>query len=801
VPAKTYVLTEILDYVGTHAAQGSAFGISQSELARSLGYHRCSMSRPLAALVRDRRLFAVRGLVRGGQRKQIVYRLTGEGRELLERQTQDVPMLSADLPVPPRPFIGRREELRQLAVYSREPGTVIGIQGGPGMGKTALVAHHIRRLKHNRVPFWFTIRAGSSPRHFLEAISHALSQLGASQLAYYAQVPGSPSGREVANLAMRSLGEYTLLAVIDDTQTAGPDMRKFLSDFIAAVVSENKGLFVLVGQEPPFLPPDGPAVQRLMIGGLDRASAHELTDRQGGLADRFEQVYQSTMGSPLLLQLAVEAPGVEAEPGKLPQAVVARMAADEAKALLPVAIANEPLPVTFLTEFGGVSPTRVAELTQIGILHPTREGRVELLEAIRKALIIKAGDYEVEAHRQLASFYGRSHRPAAVRERLIHLVAGESWRAASDLLAQSSRVVLSQGYSAALREALVHMALAMPVGPGRIRALRVEAELLRYHSEYAEAIQVLRRAIADAEADERLIAECLLEIGELHVRLRQIDDARGVLEEARELGTPTNRLRIQLQFGEARLVEASGDLTRAQVMFSECFQAARKARITELALDSLAAWSRLSSLGGDQEEALRMVHAGIPEARLSARMDIVFNLMLVRARVYAETGRSELAEVEMRTIRSEAEQLGQLSQLTYTLSGLAAMAIQGERWEEAIDLARQANNLAERLGNEVVLGHTLALMASGEARRGQLDAARDHGERAVRVLSRLPPSDSLVLAHGHLAEIYVILREGGLAREEYRAASELATSMGMGHWRDQLELELKARIDALPPTP
>jgi tetratricopeptide (TPR) repeat protein len=801
VPAKTYVLTEILDYVGTHAAEGSPFGISQSELSRSLGYHRCSMSRPLSTLVRNHHLTAQRGLVRGGARKQIVYRLTQEGRQLLQVQTRDVPMLSADLPVPPRPFLGRREELRQLAVYSREPGTVIGVQGGPGMGKTALVAHHLRRLKRGRVPFWFTIRAGSSPRHFLEAISHALSQLGASQLAYYAQVPGAPSGREVASLALRALGEYSMLAVIDDTQVAAPDMRKFLSDFIAAVVSEGKGLFFLVGQEPPFLPPDGPAIQRLVIGGLDRASAHELTDRQGGLADRFEEVYQSSLGSPLLLQLAVKTPGVAAEAGKLPQAVVARMANEEAAALLPVAIANEPLPVTFLTEFGGIPPARVAELTQVGILHPTREGRVELLESIRKALIIKVGDLEMEAHRQLASFYGRSHRAPAVRERFLHLVAGESWRAASDLLGQSSGVILSLGYSLALREALVHMVLGMPPGGGRMRALRVEAQLLRYHSEYTEAIQVLRRAIVDAGDDEKVVAECLLEISELYVRLRQVDDAKGVLEEARALGTPTNRLRIQVQFADARLVEASGDLTKAQSMFSEAFEAAKRARQPELALDSLAAWSRLSSLGGDQQEALRMVQAGIPEARLSGRMDIVFNLMLVRARAYAETGRAELAEVEMRIIRSEAEQLGQLNQLTYTLSGLAGMAVAGERWEEAIDLARQANNLAERLGNEIVLGHTLAIMASGEMRRGQLDLAREHGERAVRVLSRLPPSDTLVLAHGYLSEVYISLSEAELARREYELAAELATSMGMAYWRDQMERELKAKIDAMATKP
>ena len=225
----------------------------------------------------------------------------------------------------------------------------------------------------------------------------------------------------------------------------------------------------------------------------------------------------------------MKTPGVAAEAGKLPQAVVARMAPEEAIALLPVAIANEPLPVTFLTEFGRVpGPGRGAHPGRHPPPDPRGAGRAARRRSARRSSSRPAAS-EMDAHRQLASFYGRSHRPASVRERFLHLVAGESWRAASDLLAQSGRVILSLGYSAALREALVHMTLGMPPGAGRMRALRVEAELLRYHSEFTEAVQVLRRAISDAADDERLVGECLLEISELYVKLRQLDDARRVL--------------------------------------------------------------------------------------------------------------------------------------------------------------------------------------------------------------------------------------------------------------------------------
>ncbi|HEV2428845.1 MAG TPA: AAA family ATPase [Thermoplasmata archaeon] len=795
MPAKTYVLTEILDYLDTHATTGSAFGIPQAELAQALGYHPCSMSRPLERLVGDGFLLARRSLVRGGQRRHLTYELTPTGKERLRLQTREVPMLAGDLPVPPRPFLGRKEELRQLAESCREGEGVIWVEGGPGMGKTALIAQHVRRLKRGRVPVWFTVRPGSSPRHLLETIAHALSQVGGAQLAYYAQVPRAPSGREVASLAVRALGDHRLLAILDDLQAAGKDMRAFLAEFIQPMVAQGKALFFLISQEAPFFPEEFPAPQRVVIGGLDRAAAHELTDRQGGLAERFESVYQSSLGSPLMLQLAVRTPGVEAKLSTLPDAVVAQMPPTEVNALLPVALANEPLPVAFLTEITQMTEARLEELTRVGILHPAGEGRVELLDTIRRAIVGRGRPSEMEAHRTLAEFYSRSHRSEAVRERFLHLVAGEDWRAASEVLGQEERKILSLGYTDALRNALNHMTLAMGPGASRVRAMRVLAEMLRMHSEYGDAILLLRRAMAEVEDDPKQSAEFLLLIVELFLRMHQVDSAESTLEQVRALGTPTRKLQVFFDLSVARIAEAKGDLPRAQSMFHANFKAARKARLVELGLESLASWSRLASIGGYQEEALRIVEEGLPEARLSGRADLVFNLLLVRARAYQETGKPDLAELEMRKIRSETEALGHLNQLTYTLSGLAAMTMQSEKWTEAVDFARQAGDLAERLGNETVLGHTLAIMSAGELRQGQLAPAREHGERSVRVLSRLPLSDSLVLARSYLAEVYLAVGETKLAQGEYEGAHALASSMGMSWWIQQLESELKPKIE------
>jgi tetratricopeptide (TPR) repeat protein len=503
------------------------------------------------------------------------------------------------------------------------------------------------------------------------------------------------------------------------------------------------------------------------------------------------------VGGPLMLQLAVSNPGVEAKPSTLPDAVVAKMPSSEVADLLPVALANAPLPLSFLNEFGRMSPERLDELVRIGILHPTGEGRVEILEAIRRAIVSRAGPLDLEAHRTLASYYLRSHRSDMVRERFLHLVAGEDWRSASEVLVHEETKILSLGYSDALRNALNHMTLAMPLGPGRLRALRVQAELLRTHSEYSEAILLLRRASTDAGEDRRTRAECQLKIADLQIRLKQVESARATLDEARKSAPATKRLRSMFQFYEARLVEARGDLTKARELFQTCFEQARKDRQSEVALEALARWSRQASIGGAHEVALRMVEQGLPEARASGQLELVFNLLLVRARAYQETGKPELADLEMRQIRAETEAKGHLNELIYTLSGLVAMTMEAGKWEEAGEFAREAISLAERLGNETVLGHTLAALAAGELRQGKLGQAREHAERSVLVLSRLPVSDSLVFARSYLTEVYTAMGEASLARQEFHAAVQLAASMGMQWWVDQMESEFKSKIENL----
>ncbi len=802
---QSYLPIEVLDYVETHAPpEDSPYGISQRELAKALGYHPCSMSRPLDELVRTGLLITRRGSVRDGIRKQLVYQLTEAGRTRLSRETKRAPLLSGVLPAPPNPFLGRKEELAKLADFARDPKGVMLIDGPPGMGKTALISKHIRGVKRGRIPFWFAVRRASSPRQFVTSLSHSLSFLGSPQLAYYSQLPRAPVAHEVADLTARTLGDRELALVIDDLQTAGPDLLGFLTQFVRDLIRARKDQVYLVGQELPAVEVPGMVETHLTVGALDRAAAHELTDRKGGLAERFESVYQSTLGSPLLLQLAVSNPGVEADAATLPHRVVERLSREDVSALLPVALSNEPLPTAFLGGAVEFPSGRVNEVVRMGVLQKSTLGRLEILQVVRAALLRRASPAEIRtAHLRLAEFYSGSHRPEAVRERFLHLVEGEDWKQASHLLAQQERTLLGLGYSEALRASLRHLSSSLPKGTGRVKALLAEATLLRHHSDYSEAINTLRRAISAASGDRKVTCECLLAIVDLLIRQRLVGEAKKEFESAESIGPVTRRLQAYFLLTKARLLEAEGEAHVARSRYQESFELARRVRSTDLALESIAAWSRLEELEGGPEVALEVIAKALPEARQAGRLDITFNLRLVRARAYLRLGQVQLAESEIGLVRTEAESLGYLNQLTYSLAGLASTCNQASRWSEGISYAKQACTLSERLGNDLVLGHSLALLCTAEyhlaVESRSTTLIRDsieHGERSVGVLGRLPPTEAIVFAQGYLAEVWLYSGDMDKARKHYELACSLSDQLDLGWLKDVLASEVGSKLQA-----
>lgn len=666
------------------------------------------------------------------------------------------------------------------------------------MGKTALASRFLRRAKRaESVPFWFTIREATSARHFTQALAHTLTSLGSRQLAYYAQLPREPNGREVANLVQRVLGTRLLLGVIDDLHEAGPDLKTFLIAFAEWLVRDRADVLLLSGHEvPENLSPELRSLQ-VELDGIDRAAAHELTDRKGGLAERFEEVYTVTRGNPLLLQLALTIPGEIPSATSLPAAVVSKLKPEEVLGVLPVALANEPMPISFVLESRELSEGQLQSLTHAGMLNTPAPGYVEVFQVLRAAFVAKADRTQVRAaHIQLARYYSRSHRPEAVREQFLHFTAAAAYSRAAEILNHQEAGLLASGYSVALRTSLQELADSASQSILRVRALRTLASLQRIRSEYLDAIQSLQKAAAAAGDDGKLRAECLLSTVDLHCRLHQLTDADAALRAAEELPLTTRRLQLLDELSRARVDEEKANYAGAGAVYSEVFAQAKRARIEDLALDALARWAHVASLAGDQGARYDFIDEGIVQARNSGRVDILFALMSQKVRIYIESRNLKAAEADLIKIRSECEALGYLSQLVYTLSGFVALCADTGRWAEMDSYAAETIETARRLGNDLVVGHTLALQCNGKLQRGDYAEAVNLGTQSIQVLERLPLSDSLLFAHGTLADAYAEWghQQEGLAH--YEQALRLADRFGFTSWKTTLMNEVGKKLQA-----
>ncbi|MCI4341467.1 MAG: tetratricopeptide repeat protein, partial [Thermoplasmata archaeon] len=169
---------------------------------------------------------------------------------------------------------------------------------------------------------------------------------------------------------------------------------------------------------------------------------------------------------------------------------------------------------------------------------------------------------------------------------------------------------------------------------------------------------------------------------------------------------------------------------------------------------------------------------------------------------FIESRNLSAAESDLIKIRSECESLGYLSQLVYTLSGFVALFADTGRWAEMDAYAVETIETARRLGNDLVVGHTLAVQCNGKLQQGEFASAVEIGTRSVEVLQRLPLSESLLFAHGALADAYAEWGKLSEGKSHYEEAMQLADRLGLTAWKATLASEVGRKFaEAALPDP
>ncbi|MCI4346652.1 MAG: hypothetical protein L3K07_07895, partial [Thermoplasmata archaeon] len=81
------------------------------------------------------------------------------------------------------------------------------------------------------------------------------------------------------------------------------------------------------------------------------------------------------------------------------------------------------------------------------------------------------------------------------------------------------------------------------------------------------------------------------------------------------------------------------------------------------------------------------------------------------------------------------------------------------------------------------------VQCNGKLQQRDLAGAVSVGEKSVSVLERLPLSESLLFAHGALADAYAEWGKLPEGRAHYDQAIQLADRLGLGSWKVTLASE------------
>ncbi len=237
----------------------------------------------------------------------------------------------------------------------------------------------------------------------------------------------------------------------------------------------------------------------------------------------------------------------------------------------------------------------------------------------------------------------------------------------------------------------------MPPGPLRALALNLLAGTRVLHNSFAEATDLLRRAVSDAEGSPLLVLQTLLS-------LAFAQTVAGEYEEA-------------LQVCERAVAEAE------------------QSGMPALLSQALATYVTVNALGGngvDESALARALELEDPDLDVS----IVFHATAAEAQVLAWKGRLDEAREKLRELRRRCVEHGADSDLIFVSVHTGLIDIWRGRFADAARAAEEAVQLAEETGGEHLVSIAKTMRAAVAAYRGRECEARADIADAMAAVDR-----------------------------------------------------------------
>ncbi len=562
-------------------------------------------------------------------------------------------------------------------------------------------------------------------------------------------------------------------------------VRRLLADRIAVLLA------VRDGEESVF---DAAGLPELTVDGLDAPSARILLQRRGRevSSEAADSLCQATGGNPLaLVELAADGPQLEVEPFDRPLAVGPRIEQRFARRIERLSsVARRALVIAAASDAGELGVV-VAAMATLGIdpaaldeaeahaLVELRDGRLEFRHPlVRSAAYQSAPPAERRrAHRALAAVLTGERHADRRAWHLAAAVTGPDDDVATALEQAAVRASNRSAYAAAAA-AFERSARLTPGDEQRARRLLAAADAAwlasatdRARSLLGEAREVARES--DLRAD--------------------IDHLRGRV--AVRLGPGLEGFRILC---DAASEVASTEPGKAAIMLAEATEALLYAGAAQLMIETARRAGELAACVADDERVAFFVSMALGQASIvsgqgpdgAAHMRRAAAIMrgspMLRRdpRLVAWTGRGQVFLREatedggmLREALEAARQQGAIGVLPFALHQLGLDSMASDRWPAALAEFAEGIYLGRETGQDTDLCGCLAGLSRLEAHLGRADACRTHAKEALELATRL--GLGLFRLWTYLAGAELALLQGQLddalrqARQAVRIIAEL----------------------------
>ena len=572
---------------------------------------------------------------------------------------------------------------------------------------------------------------------------------------------GNPPDQRSVSVALLAVlrliaADAPVVVAIDDVQWLDHSSARVLHFALRRLGPSPVGLVVALRVEPGLVDPldvahgvVGGRLWRIDVGPLSLDAVDHMVHAQlgAGLArPTMVRVHRASGGNPFFaLELARALRGRDAElvpgqplpiPDDLRALLGARLAAlpdDARRAVQVVAALAQPSAALVGAVLGTRSEAGVAGALQAAMLRADGD-RLRLVHPLLGS--VGCIQSSVEQRRDLHESIAAATRDPEERARHLALAATGPDAAVADALDEASRAATSRGATDAAAELcelsrrltpvgdkekarrravraarhnfaagdwplaatqLEEIIAATPPGPARADALRLLGEL-RYHHDVAEAVRLLKRALAEAGDDERLRAAIELDIGAVIIT------------------TSANT--------EASRIYAESAVTHAEH--------AGDAGLLAMALAVAGMVDFLAGRAGVDDKMTRAVALEDPE-----RPNVLFGRpSFVAGMVWMWTERHNQAHEALERLYRHSVDRGEENALPLVAMFAAWLACSLGALDDAAGYARTSFEASTHVGGDVSVGVGLLAQAIVAAHTGDINGARRQAHEATGLFTR-----------------------------------------------------------------